>query len=56
VSAYELSHFTENDDPSELRLLGVASVVPLSDMVISLASKADSEPFVPAVLITDEPE
>jgi hypothetical protein len=56
VSAYELSHFTENDDPSELRLLGVASVVPLSDIVISSALKADSDPLVPDASITDEPE
>jgi hypothetical protein len=56
AAPYELSHFTENDDPSELRLVGVARVVPLSTMVISLALKAASDPLVPDVLITDEPE
>src|ERR1700683_3931159 len=53
--SYELFHLTENDDPSELRLLGVASVVPLSDMVISSAGKLESVPLVPAASMTAEP-
>jgi len=53
---YELSQLTVNDDPSGLRLLGVASVEPLLAIVISLASKAESEPFEPAASMSDEPE
>lgn len=53
---YEWSHFTENDVPSELRLLGVAIFVPvLLAIVISLALNAESEPVFPTVSISDDP-
>ena len=42
----------ENEVPSGLRLLGVASVVPFFTMVISLALKAESEPCLPALSIS----
>jgi hypothetical protein len=42
-----LPQVTAKDVPSELRPLGVASVVPSDAIVMSLASKAESEPPFP---------